>query len=252
MSARDEWDRLRAFTPARVALGRAGNGLPTTRVLEFQLAHARARDAVHTPFDALRIARELGSTSVLQTTNARDRTAYLANPDLGRTLSDESQGKLARGRYDAALVIADGLSATAVHAHGALFARGVLAALPALHWAPTAIVSNGRVAIGDDVAAALGAEMVAVVIGERPGLSAADSLGVYLTFRPSPGTTKDAERNCISNVRPGGLALSDATHRLVWLMTEARRLQLTGVGLKEGAPAAALPPPSVQPPLRSG
>jgi ethanolamine ammonia-lyase small subunit len=241
VSTRDEWDAIRAFTPARVALGRAGNGLPTSRVLEFQLAHARARDAVHTPFDAGAVAKALGVPCLLVETNARDRAAYLANPDSGRTLSSGSRAALRPSQYDAALVIADGLSATAVHAHAAPFARLVLAALPGLKWAPVAIVSNGRVAIGDDVAAAVGAEMVAVLIGERPGLSAADSLGVYLTFRPVPGISRDAERNCISNIRPAGLGLAEAAHRLAWLMTEARRLQLTGVGLKEDAPASALP-----------
>lgn len=241
MTARDEWDALRAFTPARVALGRVGNGIPTSRVLEFQLAHARARDAVHAAFDADAVARVLSTPSVQLTTEARDRTAYLANPDLGRTLSAESRKLLKRGRCDAVLVIADGLSATAVHAHAASFANTVVAALPMLRWAPVAVVTNGRVAVGDDVASALSAEMVAVVIGERPGLSAADSLGVYLTFAPKPRVTKDADRNCISNIRPDGLPLDEAAHRLAWLMTEAQRLRLTGVGLKEDAPTQALP-----------
>jgi ethanolamine ammonia-lyase small subunit len=241
VSASDEWEGLRAFTPARVALGRAGNGLPTSRVLEFQLAHAQARDAVHSPFDAAGIAKALGVPSVQLQTQAADRTAYLANPDAGRTLSDASRALLKRGVYDAALVIADGLSATGVHAHAAAFAALVLKAMPKLKWAPVAIVTNGRVAVGDDVAAALGAEMVAVVIGERPGLTSADSLGLYLTFAPKPGVTKDADRNCISNVRPDGLPLEDAAHRLTWLMTEARRLKLTGVGLKEDASGNALP-----------
>jgi ethanolamine ammonia-lyase small subunit len=240
VSASDEWEALRAFTPARVALGRAGNGLPTSRVLEFQLAHAQARDAVHSPFDAGAIAKALGVPSVQLQTQAADRTAYLANPDAGRTLSDASRGLLKHGNYDAAVVIADGLSATGVHAHAARFATLVLKAMPKLNWAPVAIVTNGRVAVGDDVAAALGAETVAIVIGERPGLTSADSLGVYLTFAPKPGVTKDADRNCISNVRPDGLRLEDATHRLTWLMTEARRLRLTGVGLKEDAAGSVL------------
>lgn len=241
MSARDEWDALRAFTPARVALGRAGNGLPTSRVLEIQIAHARARDAVLAPFDADAIAAALGAPAVQLQTRATDRTAYLANPDLGRTLSDASRAQLTRGTYDAALVIADGLSATGVQAHAAQLAKLILAALPKLNWAPTTIVTNGRVAIGDGIAAALGAEMAVVIIGERPGLSAADSLGIYLTFAPKPGITKDADRNCISNVRPDGLPLEDAAHRLAWLMTEARRLKLTGIGLKEEAPQRVLP-----------
>ena len=238
MSAHDEWDAIRAFTPARVALGRAGNGLPTSRVLEFQLAHARARDAVHTPFNADAVAAALAAPSALVETNANDRATYLGNPDSGRTLSQTGRAKLRRGRYDAALVIADGLSATAVHTHAASLAKLAMAALPQLKWAPVTIVTNGRVAIGDDVAASVGAEMVAVLIGERPGLSAADSLGAYLTFRPQPGVSRDADRNCISNIRPDGLPLHEAAHRLAWLMSEARRLRLTGVGLKEDAPTA--------------
>jgi len=236
----DAWDGLRAFTPARVALGRAGDGLPTSRVLEFQLAHAQARDAVHAALDAAAIASALEVPSVQLQTRAMDRAAYLANPDLGRELSAASRAQLVRATHDAALVIADGLSATGVQAHAARLASLLVKALPQLKWAPVAIVTNGRVAVGDDIAAALGAEMVAVVIGERPGLSAADSLGIYLTFAPKPGVTKDADRNCISNVRPDGLPLEDAAHRAQWLMTEARRLRLTGIGLKEEAPPLAL------------
>jgi ethanolamine ammonia-lyase small subunit len=236
VSARDEWDAIRAYTPARVALGRAGNGLPTTRVLEFQLAHARARDAVHAHFEPAAIARAIDGSVVQLASQAGSRTDYLANPDLGRSLSSESRTSLNRGHFDAALVVCDGLSATGVQAHGALLATLMLRALPELKWAPISIVRYGRVAIGDDIAAAVGAEMVAVIIGERPGLSAADSLGIYLTFEPKPGVTKDAERNCISNVRPGGLELEEATHRLAWLVRQARSQRLTGVALKEDAP----------------
>jgi ethanolamine ammonia-lyase small subunit len=237
MSGRDEWHALATYTPARLALGRTGNGLPTARVLEFQLAHARARDAVHAPFAARRIADELGKPgTLLLDTLARDRESYLLNPDAGRRLDAPSQAKLHRGRYDAALVIADGLSATAIHRHGAHLARLILAGNPELKWAPVAIVCGGRVAIGDEIAQTLGAELCVVLIGERPGLSAADSVGIYVTFMPRSGATTDAERNCISNVRPGGLALPDAAHRLTWLLSQARRLRLTGVGLKEDAP----------------
>jgi ethanolamine ammonia-lyase small subunit len=237
MSNRDEWHALTAFTPARLALGRTGNSLLTKRVLEFQLAHARARDAVHTPFDALRVAETLGrSGTQLLGTLASDRETYLLNPDAGRRLDAQSRAKLKPGRYDAALVIADGLSSTAIHAHGAALARLILAGSPELTWGPVTIVGGGRVAIGDEIAQALGAELCAVIIGERPGLTAADAVGIYVTFAPRAGMTTDAERNCISNVRPGGLALEDAAHRLGWLLTEARRLRLTGVGLKEDAP----------------
>jgi len=233
MSA-DEWHALAAFTPARVALGRAGAALPTRRVLEFQLAHARARDAVNAPFDAEGLAHELGTLCV--ETQAKDRTAYLANPDLGRRLRADSRTRLERGSYDAALVIADGLSATAIAAHGATLARLIATSLPELSWAPVTVVRHGRVAIGDDIAEALGATLAVVAIGERPGLSAADSVGLYLTWRPRAGVTRDAERNCISNVRPDGLALDEAAHRLAWLARQALRLGVTGVSLKEDAP----------------
>jgi ethanolamine ammonia-lyase small subunit len=236
MSAGDAWDALRRCTPARLALGRAGNALPTSRVLEFQLAHARARDAVARALDAEGIAAALAPLpSLVVESQATDRAAYLANPHLGRVLSDVSREQLKRGKFDVALVIADGLSATAVNAHAAVLAKRIVTAPSALTWAPIVIVRGGRVAIGDDIAYALGAEMAIVLIGERPGLSAADSVGIYLTFRPLPGVTKDAERNCISNVRPGGLALEDAAYRAAWIIGEARRLRLTGVALKEDA-----------------
>jgi len=164
------------------------------------------------------------------------------NPDRGRALDQASVAKLAHGTFDAALVIADGLSATAIHAHGAALARIVLSQTPQTKWAPIAIVRNGRVAVGDQVAEGYGAEMAVVLIGERPGLSAADAIGIYLTWRPRAGVTRDAERNCISNVRSGGLALEHAAHRLAWLMAQARKLGTTGVALKEDAPDL-LPPP---------
>lgn len=230
----DAWRALAAYTPARVALGRVGAALPTKRVLEFQLAHARARDAVNAPFDAAALAYELDGLCL--TTKAADRTAYLADPDLGRRLSTESRAGLARGSHDAVLVVADGLSATAIQAHGAALARLIRVGLPELRWAPTTIVTNGRVAIGDDIADALGATLAVVAIGERPGLSAADSVGLYLTFRPRPGITKDAERNCISNVRPDGLPPDEAAYRLAWLARRALALSVSGVSLKEDAP----------------
>ncbi|MBI1211194.1 MAG: ethanolamine ammonia-lyase subunit EutC [Alphaproteobacteria bacterium] len=237
MTDHDDWYALSAFTPARLALGRAGNALPTSRVLEFELAHARARDAVLRPFDSKALATQLDRPgTILLRTQATDRQIYLMNPDTGRTLDDTSRAQLERGAYDAALVIADGLSSTAVDEHGAALARAVLNAMPELEWAPVTVVRGGRVAVGDDVASALGADLAIVLIGERPGLSAADSIGIYLTYAPRPGVTKDADRNCISNVRPGGLPLDAAATRLAWLARQARHLRLTGVGLKEDAP----------------
>jgi ethanolamine ammonia-lyase small subunit len=237
----DAWSHLRDFTSARLALGRTGNSLPTSRVLEFQLAHARAQDAVHRPFIPADIVNALGIPSIEVTTRANDRQTYLLNPDSGRTLSDVARATLQRGDFNAALVIADGLSATAVHAHGATLARAIYAALPGLIWSPAAIVTNVRVAIGDEVADALGAELVVVMIGERPGLTASDSLGLYVTFAPKPGITKDANRNCISNIRPGGLPVREAAHRLAWLVAQCRRLRLSGVALKEDAVEALIP-----------
>jgi ethanolamine ammonia-lyase small subunit len=238
----DAWSHLRDFTSARLALGRTGNSLPTSRVLEFQLAHARAQDAVHRPFLPSAIADAIGAPSISVATRAADRQTYLLDPDSGRTLSDAARDTLQRGTFDAVLVIADGLSATAVHAHGAALARLIFAALPHLNWSPTVIVTNGRVAIGDEIAEALGAKIAVVMIGERPGLTAADSLGLYITYAPEPGVTKDASRNCISNVRPGGLALADAVHRLSWLIGECRRLKLSGVAVKEDATTSLTSP----------
>ena len=242
MNEADDWQALAAFTPARVALGRAGSGLPTRRVLEFQLAHARARDAVNAPFDAAAIAAALApSPAVLLETRAQNRLAYLMNPDAGRKLSARSRALLAPGRADAVLVIADGLSATAIHAHGAELARCIFEHTTDIAWAPVAIVRNGRVAIGDEIAQALGAAFVVVMIGERPGLSAADSVGLYLTRHPIAGATTDSQRNCISNVRPGGLALDEAAHRLGWLIAGAnnRRHRCGPERRRAGSPKAS-------------
>ena len=244
MSARDDWQTLTRFTPARLALGRSGNGLPTKRVLEFQLAHARARDAVHAQLDVDELAKALAPSPVLHLrTQAHSRLDYLTNPTLGRALEDASRAKLTGGTYDAALVIADGLSATAIARHGAALARIVLDMTPDIDWAPITAVTNGRVAVGDDVAEAMGAQMAVVLIGERPGLSAMDGIGIYLAYAPKPGITKDADRNCISNIRPEGLPLTEAAYRLQWLMRQSRQLRLSGVALKEDAPEipAALP-----------
>jgi ethanolamine ammonia-lyase small subunit len=232
--------RLRDFTPARVGLGRAGHSLPTRELLDFQLAHARARDAVHLPLDVSSLVVELKQKSiptVVAASVAHDRNEYLQRPDRGRCLNADAREKLValRSDYDAAFVIADGLSALAVHRHAALLLETVLAQLD---WriAPVAIVEQGRVAIGDEIGELLGARLVVVLIGERPGLSAADSLGVYLTWQPRAGRT-DAERNCISNIRAEGLSYAAAAHKLLFLMHESRRLKLSGVRLKEAAGA---------------
>ena len=239
----DPWAPLRELTAARIALGSAGGSVPTARQLEFQADHARARDAVHAALDAEALAERLAAAGlpVLHAHGAApDRAVYLQRPDLGRRLDDASRARLAdacAGACDAAFVVADGLSARAVERHAAPLLADVAGRLRAAGWrmAPVVIVRQGRVAIGDEIGALLGAGLVAVLIGERPGLSAPDSLGVYLTHDPRPGRV-DAERNCISNIRPEGLPCAAAAHTLVWLMTEARRRALTGVALRDESP----------------
>jgi ethanolamine ammonia-lyase small subunit len=230
---------LRDFTSARVDLGRTGHSLPTRELLEFQLAHAKARDAVHLPLDVNSLIVELKQKNlpfVTLASQARDRGTFLHRPDLGRRLTVDSRERLAslESDYDAAFVIADGLSALAVHRHAVPLLELVLSKLD---WAiaPIAIVEQGRVAIGDQIGEVLGAKLAIVLIGERPGLSSPDSLGIYLTWQPKPGRT-DAERNCISNIRAEGLSYELAAHKLLFLMNESRRLKLSGVRLKEGAP----------------
>ena len=236
---------LRDFTPARVSLGRAGSGLPTRAHLEFQLAHARARDAVHHPLDAAALALDLASLGlpvVRAASAAQNRTAYLRDPNAGRTLNLASRESLAalRGNFDAVFLVADGLSALAVHRHAAPLLSCLLPSLADWPLAPIVVAEQARVALGDQVGAAIGAAMSVVLIGERPGLSSPDSLGVYLTWSPAAGRT-DAERNCISNIRPEGLPYPLAAHRLLFLMNESRRRKLSGVPLKE---EAALPTPA--------
>jgi ethanolamine ammonia-lyase small subunit len=236
------WADLRRFTPARVALGRAGNGLPTGAHLAFQAAHAAARDAVHATLDlaALRGAlTAVGIDSVAVHSEAADRQAYLLRPDLGRRLRDTDRPLLIPQPGAFAFVVCDGLSATAVARHAAaVLARAVPALRAAGHMvAPVVLAEQGRVALGDDISEALGATAVAVLIGERPGLSAADSLGIYLTWQPRRGRT-DAERNCISNVRPEGFPPAAAVDKLLWLIGAMRRLQMTGFGLKDEQTAA--------------
>lgn len=243
----DPWARLRAATPARIGLGRAGDGLPTRAVLEFQHAHALARDAVHAPFDPDRVAAQLeGIPSVRVRSGAGDRTTYLQRPDLGRRLDPDSAEALPYGPYDVVYVIADGLSATAVHAHAAPVLRAALDRLPGWRTGPVVLAAQARVALGDAVGERMGATLVAVLIGERPGLSAADSLGVYVTYAPQAGRL-DSERNCISNIRPpDGLSHAAAADKLAWLLTEARARRLTGVELKdEGAVLGGAPGPPI-------
>ncbi len=239
------WLQLRRLTPARIALGRTGTSLPTSAQLDFQLAHAQARDAVHLPFDHAGLSAQLqegGRDSLLLHSAAPDRNTYLQRPDLGRKLSDESAQTLRDyasahpGGVDLAIVVADGLSALAVHRHTLPFIKRLEDQMSADGWslAPVLLVEQGRVAIGDEIGQLLGAKMLVMLIGERPGLSSPDSLGLYFTYAPKVGLT-DAYRNCISNVRLEGLSYGMAAHRLLYLMREACRRQLSGVNLKDEA-----------------
>lgn len=249
------WDGLRNFTDARIALGRAGVSQPTAAHLAFQLAHAQARDAVHLPLDAHGMADSLASlglpTLMLQS-QAINRTTYLQRPDLGRRLDTSSLETLALWQckntaqsFDVAFVVVDGLSPLAIHQNALPFVSVMLQRL--IHdavntWtvAPLTVVSQGRVAVGDEVGEQLRASMVVVLIGERPGLSSPDSMGLYITWHPKVGTT-DAARNCISNVRPAGLSVDAAALTLHQLMVQSRVKQLTGVGLKDDVDHLAPP-----------
>jgi ethanolamine ammonia-lyase small subunit len=231
---------LRELTPARVALGRAGASLPTGPLLEFTLDHARARDAVHAAFDAQALVAalaDLGLEAIGVRSRAGSRGEYLRRPDLGRRLDQASQQALAQrngGVCQLALVIGDGLSPTAVHAHAIELVRSLVPQLAAnqIKIADVAVASGARVALGDEIGAILGARMVVMLIGERPGLSAPDSLGAYLTFAPRIGRT-DAERNCVSNIHGAGLSYDDAAYKIAWLVREGLARGLGGVALKD-------------------
>jgi ethanolamine ammonia-lyase small subunit len=242
------WQALRQFTAARIALGHTGVSQPTDVQLDFQLAHARARDAVHEALDPAGLAQALAAAlpasppALLLHSAAANRHVYLQRPDLGRRLDAPSRSLLAAQRlggpderhYDLAVVIADGLSARAVAQNAPPLLQALHARLAAESWlpAPPVIVEQGRVAVGDEVGELLGAKIVVVLIGERPGLSSPDSMGLYITWAPRAGLT-DESRNCISNVRPAGLGIDDAARRLHYLLTHARARQLTGIGLKD-------------------
>jgi ethanolamine ammonia-lyase small subunit len=232
---------LRDLTPARVALGRSGASLPTSALLDFTLDHARARDAVHAAFDAAALVAglgEFGLRAIEVKSRAGNRRLYLGRPDLGRRLDEVSAqhlkgfGDAARGRV--AIVIGDGLSPTAVHAHALPLLRHLLPQLAAAQIDVGAVVvaTSARVALGDEIGEMLGASLVAMLLGERPGLSAPDSLGAYLTFAPKLGRT-DADRNCVSNIHRQGLTYEEAAFRIAWLIREGISRKITGVALKD-------------------
>ena len=254
------WTRLRSFTNARLALGRAGDSLPTSEVLDFALAHAQARDAVHNALHVENLACDLkasGFESIAVQSAARDRAEYLRRPDLGRKLNDASRSLIEgchpeRSEGSASLVdssrpeapsaifiIADGLSAIAPARHAVPVLREITSKLESWQIAPIIIATQARVALGDEIGEIVNAEMTVMLIGERPGLSSPDSLGIYLTHNPRIGCT-DADRNCISNVRPEGLSYEAAAHKLHYLMTAAHRIGSSGISLKDESEGAFL------------
>ena len=241
------WAHLRKNTPARIALGRTGISLPTSEHLKFQLAHARARSAVHHSLDARKLAEDLSRFGpVVDVESAAvDRSVYLQRPDLGRRLAAASAERLragVEGPFDVAYVIADGLSAFAIEKNIVPFLEAMLPVSDSSGWsrAPLVLAKQARVALGDEIGDHLKAKIVVMLIGERPGLSSPDSLGIYLTYSPRAGLT-DADRNCISNVRAEGLSYAEAAYKLHYLIAEALKRKLSGVNLKDEA--EALPKP---------
>jgi ethanolamine ammonia-lyase small subunit len=239
----DPWASLRDYTAARIALGRTGSSLPLKPSLEFRLAHACARQAVYSLMEVERLVGEVEALSLsvaVLHSQAHDRAAYLQRPDQGRALDEASRQLLhaqeSADGYDIAFVVADGLSATAININAIPLLKHTLATMKGDGWrvAPVVIVQQGRVAVGDEVGELLKARLVVMLIGERPGLSSTDSLGIYLTFEPRVGRT-DESRNCISNVRPTGLPVEAAAGKLVYLVREAFRLKLSGVNLKDSS-----------------
>lgn len=242
LSMDDPWGHLKKYTQARIALGKCGTSLPTAAMLDFQLCHARARDAVHTQLDFEKtreaIEWKTGDRVFLLKSKVYDRFEYLRRPDLGRMLADESIEMLRTGadkhKYNIALVIADGLSATAIEQNVVPFFELLIPALKASAYtlAPVSLVQNGRVAVADQIGYHLGAQLVVMFIGERPGLKSSNSMGIYMTYNPEPGTT-DERRNCISNIRPEGMSCSAGVSKLLYLIQEAFQRKVSGVHLKD-------------------
>ena len=236
----DPWHELKRFTQARIALGRVGSSLPTKAILDFGLAHAMARDAVHLPLDAEALdasIKSLGFSTLLVHSKAPDRHTYLLRPDFGRRLDDDSRQHLQSHKpstpVDFQIVVGDGLSALAVQRHTVPLLSALQKHIPD-YWnvGPVVIAKQARVALADEAGEVLGARLVVILIGERPGLCSPDSLGIYLTYSPKVNCS-DAERNCISNVRPEGLQYEAAAHKLIWLAKEAMHRKISGVALKD-------------------
>jgi ethanolamine ammonia-lyase small subunit len=245
----DSWTHLRAFTAARIALGRAGGSVPTGPLLDFRLAHARARDAVLAAFDPEMLAEQLRAVHpevVALESQATHRAEYLQRPDLGRRLSPTSRERLAATASPAApdlvIVVSDGLSTLAAMEQSGPLLAELLPLLASDDWtlAPLVVVRHGRVAVQDEVGSLLGARISLMLVGERPGLGSPDSLGAYFTYAPTPGRS-DAERNCVSNIRPQGLPIAAAAHKLHALLTASKTRALSGVELKAETPAPTIP-----------
>ena len=238
-TVQDPWGDLKQFTRARIALGRVGSSLPTREILSFGMSHAMARDAVHLALDTDILQSQIESlgVEVLKLhSRAPDRASYLLRPDWGRRLSDESAEiikALPQEKIDVSIVIGDGLSSLAVQKHAAPMLQAIQQTMPS-EWklGPVVIASQARVALADEVGELMHARMVILLIGERPGLSSPDSLGLYFTYQPKVGCS-DADRNCISNVRPEGLNYEAAAKKLMWLAQESMRLKVSGVALKD-------------------
>jgi ethanolamine ammonia-lyase small subunit len=242
----DPWQALRQVTEARIALGRSGGSLPTGAQLDFRLAHARARDAVLAPFDADALGvrlRSLGEPTLIVDSAAGNRAEFLQRPDLGRRLAPDARTLLsghaaACPHCDLVIVVSDGLSTLAVNTQVEPLLRALLPLLHADAWklAPLIIARHARVALQDEIGGIFRAQIALILLGERPGLGSADSLGAYFTHGPVIGKT-DADRNCVSNIRSGGLSPAEAAHKLHHLLTHSRRIGLSGVALKDDAPA---------------
>lgn len=247
----DPWASFRRFTQARIALGRSGDGLPTPHVLDFQLAHAQARDAVLSRMDVDALKAQLEATDLADhpiitvSSRAENRSAFLQRPDLGRQLSESDSDTLRTTHTgnppDVIFVIGDGLSALAVESYAVQTFSAAMKLMPDLSVGPLVVAQQARVALGDEIAAELGAQSVVILIGERPGLSAADSLGAYLTYRPRIGS-QNADRNCVSNIREGGLSPQDAAARINYLLRAAFEQGQSGYRLKDLSETEMLTP----------
>ena len=242
----DPWHHLKPHTAARIALGRTGVSLPTQEILDFGLAHAMARDAVHLPLDVSALCAEIaeaGFETIAVESATNNRQTYLLRPDLGRRLSEQSAAALVaypQKGFDLVILVGDGLSSMAIKNHALPMLQALSSHIQG-GWkvAPIIVASQARVALSDEVGSLLQAKLVLMLVGERPGLSSPDSLGMYLTYAPQPGKA-DSERNCISNVRPAGLQYEAAAYKAMWLAHEALRIQRTGVELKDESDVSAV------------